>query len=285
MNKVYACIDEQPGVATVIDWAAWAARRLGTPLELLHALERAPIEPVGGDLSGAIGLGAQEALLAQLSELDVARSQLAQQAGRQLLAAGQERARSAGASACEGHLRHGELVDVVLDAEPDARLFVLGQHYHDSRPNRRHLDHHLERVVRAAQRPVLVSTGAPFAPPTRFVIAYDGSRTAEGAVERVAQSPLLAGLTAELVRVGQDSPAHRQELEHAGARLRDAGFSVETTLLDGAAEERLPAHAQASGASLLVMGAYGHSRIRQLIIGSTTTALLRLSEIPVLVLR
>ena len=39
------------------------------------------------------------------------------------------------------------------------------------------------------------------------------------------------------------------------------------------------------GAALLVMGAYGHSRIRHLIVGSTTTTLLRLSEVPVLVLR
>jgi nucleotide-binding universal stress UspA family protein len=33
------------------------------------------------------------------------------------------------------------------------------------------------------------------------------------------------------------------------------------------------------------MGAYGHSRIRQLLIGSTTTAMLRKSEVPVLLLR
>lgn len=36
---------------------------------------------------------------------------------------------------------------------------------------------------------------------------------------------------------------------------------------------------------LLVMGAYGHSRIRNLIVGSTTTAMLRSCQIPVLLLR
>ena len=40
-----------------------------------------------------------------------------------------------------------------------------------------------------------------------------------------------------------------------------------------------------AGIVLLVLGAYGHSRIRQLIVGSTTTALLRLCSVPVLVLR
>jgi len=30
-------------------------------------------------------------------------------------------------------LRHGELVDNLLEVEPDARLFVLGEHYHGMR--------------------------------------------------------------------------------------------------------------------------------------------------------
>ena len=41
----------------------------------------------------------------------------------------------------------------------------------------------------------------------------------------------------------------------------------------------------AQGVSLLVMGAYGQSRIRHLVVGSTTTTLLRLCPCPVLVLR
>lgn len=36
---------------------------------------------------------------------------------------------------------------------------------------------------------------------------------------------------------------------------------------------------------LLVMGAYGHSRIRSMLLGSTTTQLLRTCPIPVLLLR
>jgi nucleotide-binding universal stress UspA family protein len=37
--------------------------------------------------------------------------------------------------------------------------------------------------------------------------------------------------------------------------------------------------------SLLVMGAYGHNRIRHLVIGSTTAQMLRSSHIPVLLFR
>ncbi len=55
--------------------------------------------------------------------------------------------------------------------------------------------------------------------------------------------------------------------------------------MPGEPEQVLPALLKTQGAALLVMGAYGHSRIRHLIVGSTTTTLLRLSEVPVLVLR
>ena len=36
---------------------------------------------------------------------------------------------------------------------------------------------------------------------------------------------------------------------------------------------------------LLVMGAYGHSRIRQFLVGSTTTAMIRRAQSPLLLLR
>ena len=67
--------------------------------------------------------------------------------------------------------------------------------------------------------------------------------------------------------------------------LQAAGFDAETELRPGEPEDVLPAMVKAQGAALLVMGAYGHSRIRQLIVGSTTTTLLRVSEVPVLILR
>jgi nucleotide-binding universal stress UspA family protein len=285
MNKVYACIDGLANTAAVIDWAAWSALRLDVPLELLHVLERKPERPQVVDYSGAIGLGAQESLLDQLSDLDEQRGKLAQEAGRQLLAVARERALAAGVSRLDGRLRHGELLDTVLETEPDARLFVLGEHYHASQASKIHLDHHVERVIRSVKRPVLVATGEQFESPKRFVIAFDGSPTARKMVDTVARSPLLVGLPALVAMAGADTAAARQQLEEARQVLAAAGFAAESELVPGEPEEVLPALVKAQGSALLVMGAYGHSRIRQLIVGSTTTTLLRLSEAPVLILR
>lgn len=284
MNKVYACIDGLAGTAAVIDWAAWSALRLEVPLELLHVLERSN-HPLISDYSGAIGLGAQAALLDELSALDAQRGKLAQEAGRQLMADARLRAAAAGVERLDVQLRHGELIDTALEAEPDARLFVLGEHYHASGPSKIHLDHHVERVIRSVKRPVLVATGAPFAEPVRFVIAFDGSPTARKTIATVVRSPMLKGLPVLVAMAGADTGEARQQLEDARLALAGAGFEAAVALLPGEPEDVLPAFVKTQGASLLVMGAYGHSRIRHLIVGSTTTTLLRLSEVPVLILR
>ena len=58
-----------------------------------------------------------------------------------------------------------------------------------------------------------------------------------------------------------------------------------TEVIDGHPDEALAAYVDRQRIDLLVMGAYGHSRIRQLIVGSTTTAVMRNCQVPVLLLR
>ena len=60
---------------------------------------------------------------------------------------------------------------------------------------------------------------------------------------------------------------------------------MRTSIEGGEPELALQNYMKVYEVDLLVMGAYGHSRIRQLIVGSTTTTLLRTSLVPVLVLR
>lgn len=251
MNKVYACIDGQSNTAGVIDWASWSATRLDVPLEFLHVLERHAERATFSDYSGAIGLGAQDSLLQQLSEVDQERGKLAQEAGRRLLIAARERAAAAGVTRLDGRLRHGELVDTVLEMEPDARLFVLGEHYHAARPSKIHLDHHVERVIRTVKRPVLVAAGEGFAQPQRVVIAFDGSPTARKTVETVARSPMLSGLPVLVAMAGVDTTLARRQVEEARLVLTNAGFSAETELVPGEPEDVLPSLVKAQGAALL----------------------------------
>ncbi len=60
---------------------------------------------------------------------------------------------------------------------------------------------------------------------------------------------------------------------------------AETAILPGQPETALGKLVDEAQFGMLVMGAYGHSRIRSLIIGSTTTAMIRSCKVPVLLMR
>lgn len=278
MNNVIACIDGASYTESVCNYAIWAAKRLNAPLEFLHALVRDDDAKL--DASGSIGLGAQEALLQELSDLDERRSIIAREHGQQLLEGAKQRAMAAGIQQVSARQRHGEFVETLVEIETDARLYVLGQHDHETKPKRFLLDHNLESAVRALHRPILVANSR-FAAPQRFMIAFDGSATGRKTVEMVADSPLLRGLECYVVTVGNAVEA----LRWASERLDGAGFQIKSEQLDGEPAAALAKFSQQQGIDMLVMGAYGHSRIRHLVVGSTTTAILRQSKVPVLILR
>lgn len=280
---VLACIDGSSYAPAVCDAAAWAALRLDAPLKFLHVLKRKQEIPAT-DLSGSIGLGARESLLEELATLDEMRGKLAQERGRQLLAKARERAHEAGIAEPGGMQRHGGLVETLTELEDGMRLLVLGQRGEAAAVASEHLGSHLERVVRAIHRPILVST-AEFRNPQQVMLAFDGSATTCKGVDMVAASPLFRGLPCHLVMAGADTVENRAKLERARQSLEAAGFEAPSAILPGEPENVLSQYQRENGIDLMIMGAYGHSRIRQLLIGSTTTTMLRQSRIPVLLLR
>ncbi|MFP3345565.1 universal stress protein, partial [Halomonas sp. SIMBA_159] len=79
------------------------------------------------------------------------------------------------------------------------------------------------------------------------------------------------GLPVHLVMVGADVEAARVQMEAAAEILRSAAFETKTAIVAGEPETALNQYQQEHVIDLMVMGAYGHSRIRQFIVGSTTT--------------
>jgi nucleotide-binding universal stress UspA family protein len=104
--------------------------------------------------------------------------------------------------------------------------------------------------------------------------------------EMVCASPLLKGLDAHVLLVGDASASNDAHLAWAHThQLQAAGFAPRVERLPGTPDAVIAHQVSAHDIHLLVMGAYGHSRIHSLILGSTTTQLLRSCQIPVLLLR
>jgi len=282
-TSVLACIDGSTYSPAVCDAAAWAALMMDAPLTFLHISSK-PQHPHRTDLSGSIGLGAQESLLEELASIDQKRGKLAQERGRQMLVAARERAQSAGVAAPEKLQRHGGLVETLTELEAGIRLLIMGKRGEAAAVASEHLGSHLERVIRAMHRPILVTTEG-FRAPKSVMIAFDGSATTRKGVHMVADSPLFRGLPCHLVMSGADTAEARALLAHSRQVLVSSGFEVQAVILPGEPEGVLTRYQKEHGIDMLIMGAYGHSRIRQLLIGSTTTEMLRKSTGPLLLLR
>ena len=281
MSHVIACIDGSSITLAVCDYAAWASRQMDAPLNFLHVLGKSEY-PIPADLSGNIGLGSREHLLQELAELDEKRSKVALEQGRLMLEAAKARAVADGVtSPITSRQRHGELVDTLIEFESDIRLLVVGRQG-DSAGE--HIGSHLENVVRTLHRPILVIP-ADYTEPRRILVAYDGSATTRKAVEMVAASPLFRGLPCHVVMVGADKAESRAQLDWTRTTLEQAGFEVTASLRSGQVEDVLCAYRTEHAIDLIVMGAYGHSKIREFLVGSTTTKLIRQSKVPLLLLR
>jgi len=284
MTNLLALIDGSIYSQSVCDHAAWAAGRAGLPIELLHVLGRREMSSEPANLSGSIGLGARTALLEELVELDAQKAKLALKRGRMILDEAQERLRGAGAKDISAKLRHGDLIDTVQEFEGAAAAIILGKRGEAADFAKLHLGSNLERVVRSVNKPVLVASRA-FRPIKRFLIAFDGGVSAMKAVDYVARSPLFAGLECGLLMAGAESSESRKRLDGAATQLSAAGYAVTADLAAASPDQAILARIEAGSVDLLVMGAYGHSRIRSLIIGSTTTEMIRSCKIPVMLFR
>ena len=283
MNQIMACIDGSAQAAAVCDCAAWASLQLDAPLTLLHVLDQQQY-PAAGNLSGIIGLGSREYLLEELAALDEKRSKLALEEGRMMLDSARQRVITAGIAQPDVRQRHGDLVETLRDLEADIRLLVIGKQGEDSGNDLQLIGSQLESVIRTLHRPILV-TPASFSVPTSVMLAFDGSDTSRKGVEMLASSPLFKGIPIHLVMVGDDNGEHRALLDSARDALVSAGFDVHIALRSGEVEPALHAYQAEHQIGLLVMGAYGHSRIRQFLVGSTTSRMIRSTTTPLLLLR
>jgi nucleotide-binding universal stress UspA family protein len=282
---ILACIDRSEYAASVCDYAAWASQRLeNAAVELFHVIERHAQPAATRDMSGGLGVDTSESLLRQLSAIDEERNRLSLQSGRLLLENAANRIKAAGVERISQHLFHGELVDHLKDEEAGASLVVMGKRGEAAHQAKGHLGSNLERAIRASYRPVLI-TPPTFTPVRSFLLAHDGSKSSGRAIGFLVESGMLNGMEGHLLFVGEGTEAERVRLNDAATRLESAGLSVRKHIRSGRPAQMITDTMVREGVDLLVMGAYGHSPIRNLIIGSTTTEVIQTCAGPMLVCR
>ena len=165
----------------------------------------------------------------------------------------------------------GRLADVVAVAQPDhSRNLGLNT---------------LEAALLESGRPVLLCPATPLAGSlgAHIAVAWNGSTEAARAI--AATLPILAA--AEKVTVVSVTTGAKETLspEAIGDYLADHGITAEVraeTARGSEVGQALLLAAKDAGADMLLMGAYGQSRRRELVMGGVTQHVIDESDLPVL---
>ncbi|MBE0445177.1 MAG: universal stress protein [Psychrobacter sp.] len=292
-QHVLACIDGSAVTESVCDYAAWYASKLNLPVGLLHVSD-VPAS-IRRDLSGAIGVNSRQLLLEELSQLDETRAKVVNNYSNALVQDAKSHIQNnfnhVNHSAHISHIdiriyqRRGKLLPAIERFKTENRAIIMGRRGEDHKNSRINIGSQIETVARASDVPVLICSET-FKEPSSYMIAFDGSKTAIKAAWMVARSPVLKGLQGHIVMIGSHNDDAKQSLSAAAAQLEDAGYSVDAHHLSASdAVHGLLTFQADNHIDIMVVGAYGHSKLQQLFLGSTTTEIIASTLSPVILVR
>jgi nucleotide-binding universal stress UspA family protein len=264
---------------TAIAYGVYFARKLNAQLTGLHVVDMRLIRgPVFTDISGSIGLPPyQEFLPAIESGLEAKADAILQDFRGQCEAAGLHP---------ETKKVTGVIDETIIEEGRKCCDWILlaqrGEHFHID--GGAILGSTAQSVVRRSGKPVLV-TPEHFREIKSMAIAYDGSAPAHKALKLAAELSKQTAWPLSVVMVKADRASEENISKKAEEVL--SGFKMDSAaiILTGKEDKALLKFILEGTVELLVMGAYGHNRLRELLVGSTTSSVIRKSTIPVLLTR
>ena len=285
MRSILVCTDGSPYARTALQYARYLADAMSLRVKVLFIEDiRHTQGPLMTGYYGPVGMAPSPAYPAFYEDLVKA----VQDQGRRAIA--DARAVFEGAAVeVEYVIGEGIVRDCILAEAQSADLLCLGRRGEHDEWEGDELGNTVSRVLRKSIRPVLV-TPKDFKPFSRMLVAYDGSKGANRSLRAalaLASDRKLPMLIATVVHKATD----RRQSDAVLAQARELAaawkeVAAECRLVEGDETERTLLELAASeSCDLIVMGAYGDSRIREWLLGSTTSGVLARSDRPVLLVR
>jgi nucleotide-binding universal stress UspA family protein len=265
-KSILVALDGSQHSDAALQYALWLAERLRATLIGLHVIDIVSIEgSFVHDVSGSLGFEPYLDFSAKMREA-------LQERGRVLLDGFVQRCRERHIP-CDQALPLGIIANEICDQARTADLVVVGHRGVNEQFSTGLLGSTTESVTRKSPKPVLVSP-MQFREIRRPVLAYDGSQRASA-----------AGLPLTVVHVARDGAPNGKVLDEARRYLQSYDVRLECETMTGPPHERIVELIRDRGYDLLFIGAYGHSRIIEMVLGSTTEFVLRNSPAPVFLAR
>jgi len=283
INKILIPTDGSANSLTALDYGIYIARKLDAFLTGLYVIDVNLIQgPLLTDISGSVGMPPYEGFF------DAIEKSLDEKA-EFILQEFQERCRKSGIQS-EVKKTIGKISPVIIEEAQNADMILMakkGEHFHLKEGGL--LGSVAESVTRNSGKPVLI-TPENFAEIESMALAYDGSESACKALLLSLELSRQNAWPLSVIIITPDSnkaAALITQVEEANQKDPDEPpiADCEIIILSGKESDEIIKFIREGSVELIVMGAYGHNRLRELLLGSTTSQVVRKSPIPVLLIR
>jgi len=278
LNTILIPVDGSQNSFTAIDYGIYIAPRFEATLTGLHIVDIYLIQgPLTTDLSSTAGIPPYNGFI------DAIETSLQEKADG-ILKTFADRCAKAGV-ACTGKKNLGNIGDVIIDESKDADLIVMarkGEHFHLNEGSL--LGSVAKAVVRHAGKPVLI-TPERFLEIESMALAYDGSLPAQKALDLSLAVSEKARWPMTVIIVTSDRQKAADLSSQVEDRAQHGAADCEIITLSGREPDEILKFIREGSVELMVMGAYGHNRLHELLVGSTTSHIIKNSPIPVLLIR
>jgi nucleotide-binding universal stress UspA family protein len=273
IKTILVGVDGSEHARAAMRYALWLGERLGATVVGLHVVDIVSIEgSFFHDVSGSLGFEPYLDFSSKMREV-------LHERGKGLL---QEFSDQAGKSGVRSDtiLVMGIVANEIAEQARTADLVVIGHRGVNEKFSTGLLGSTAESVTRKCPRPVFVSP-AEFHPISRPVLAYDGSQRAAAAMHAAAEFCTSLSLPLTVLTVAKDRDSGERILYDARKYLAPYNLQSDCVVQSGNGPEQIVTYLKQQGFDLLFIGAYGHSRIIERVLGSTTEYVLRNSSCPV----
>lgn len=247
------------------------AKACQATLHGVHVVDIVQVEsPLLHDLAGAIGAAPQHHLTTLMRENLEYRGQF-------LLTQFRQSCEAEGV-ACAEHLVTGVVAAEITRIAHEVDLVLIGRGGVHTGLSKALLGSTAESVVRSGSRPTMVTT-QHYSDIRKPLLATDGSQAAMAALAMAIVFTQQLQLPLSVVYCTATTE-HPEFLDGIQRQVTDRGIACEVDMWQGNAHEDLMQYVRERGHDVLFMGAFGHRRIVEWLLGSTTQYALRTSPIP-----
>jgi len=259
------------GVDYAIEWA----KHHKAKLHGLHVVDVKLLEgPFLRDISASLGT-------APYANYEGNMSMVLEERGKAALADFEKRCADADVSYAT-ELATGVVPQTIIEQSNLVDLIVMGRGGEHNQWLDGLLGSTSESVIRRGKQPVIV-TGHVTPAQSPFLAAYDGSEHAKHALKTAAEVAKNWHVALHVLAVNGGNS--KGCLDEAREYLDQHEVESEYVERSGNAGEAIVEYANETKCGLLVMGAFGHSKVLELVIGSTTAFAMNHAKCPVLLTR